>query len=236
MSKTFSFLLAALLAAGAQAQVITIDQNKALAGGVTPGDAPGFPVTISQPGSYRLTGNLNVPSHNYGAIQVTTEGGVTLDLGGFVVRGTRCSGTLCNIITPEVHGISGVNVRIHDGWIENFAGWGFYATLGGFRTVIERVFVANNGSGGIAASGYSLVQDSRITQNQGIGLTMLSGIVRGNVIAGNTQAQLRGSNGTVLVSGNTLLGPVPFDANGTAGPISMNDNVCAATYANGQRC
>ena len=38
--------------------VTLIDQNKALAGSVTPGDTPGFPVTISQPGSYRLSGNL----------------------------------------------------------------------------------------------------------------------------------------------------------------------------------
>src|SRR6185436_8638324 len=37
---------------------ILIDQNRALAGNVTPGDAPGFPVTISQPGSYKLSGNL----------------------------------------------------------------------------------------------------------------------------------------------------------------------------------
>ncbi len=40
--------------------VILIDQSKAMAGNITPGDAPGFPVTISQPGSYRLSSNLDV--------------------------------------------------------------------------------------------------------------------------------------------------------------------------------
>jgi hypothetical protein len=40
--------------------VIEINQSRALAGGVTPGDAPGFPVTISARGSYRLTGNLDL--------------------------------------------------------------------------------------------------------------------------------------------------------------------------------
>ena len=49
--------------------VVLIDQNHALAGNVTPGDTPGFPVTISQPGSYRLTGNLIVPDANTTAIQ-----------------------------------------------------------------------------------------------------------------------------------------------------------------------
>ncbi len=35
---------------------IAITQARAMAGGVTPGDAPGFPVTITQPGSYVLSG------------------------------------------------------------------------------------------------------------------------------------------------------------------------------------
>jgi len=34
--------------------VVLIDQSHALAGSITPGDAPGFPVTITQPGSYRF--------------------------------------------------------------------------------------------------------------------------------------------------------------------------------------
>ena len=36
--------------------VIEINQHRALAGGVTAGDTAGFPVTLSQRGSYRLTG------------------------------------------------------------------------------------------------------------------------------------------------------------------------------------
>src|SRR5271156_5439677 len=54
--------LTAWLAAPAWAVdgVIEINQASAKAGGVTPGDTPLFPVTLSQPGSYRLTGNLDV--------------------------------------------------------------------------------------------------------------------------------------------------------------------------------
>src|SRR5882762_4507455 len=66
--------------------VVLIDQNRALAGNVTPGDAPGFPVTISQPGSYRLSGNLTVPDINTTAIQITADF-VTLDLNGFSIVG-----------------------------------------------------------------------------------------------------------------------------------------------------
>ena len=65
--------------------VVLIDQNKALAGGATPGDTPGFPVTISQPGSYRLSGNLTLPTGMNGIeIQVPN---VTIDLNGFSIIG-----------------------------------------------------------------------------------------------------------------------------------------------------
>lgn len=50
-----------LLAAGAAAQA-AITHKQALAGNVTPGDAPGDPVTISVPGHYVLKGNLQMPA------------------------------------------------------------------------------------------------------------------------------------------------------------------------------
>ena len=66
--------------------VIEINQAAALAGGITPCDAPGFPVTISQPGSYRLTSNLIVPDAATNGIQITAND-VTLDLNGFSIIG-----------------------------------------------------------------------------------------------------------------------------------------------------
>ena len=66
--------------------VIEINQAKALAGGVTPGDAPGFPVIIDQPGSYRLTGNLTVSGVEDDVIDVRSPN-VTIDLNGFAIVG-----------------------------------------------------------------------------------------------------------------------------------------------------
>src|SRR4051812_47183537 len=66
--------------------VTLIDQNRALAGGVTPGDAPGFPISITRPGQYRLSGNLTVPDVDTTAIEVATDH-VTIDLNGFVIAG-----------------------------------------------------------------------------------------------------------------------------------------------------
>src|SRR3982750_97221 len=71
-------------AASAIDGVILIDQNKALAGNVTPGDAPGFPVTITQPGSYRLAGNLVAPLNQM--VILVAANNVVIDLNGFNVR------------------------------------------------------------------------------------------------------------------------------------------------------
>ena len=245
---TSRLLAAAVLAAcalGAHAQTkggssaggdaVTIDQAKAEAGSVTPGDAPGFPVTISQPGSYRLASNLTVADVNFGGIEITTPGGVTIDLNGYVIRGARCGPSRCTVNPPWVHGIGGYsnNFSVRDGRVENFGGFGIRADS---RVNIERVQVSGNGTGGIVGNAWSRVVDSAALQNVGPGITLIAGIARGNLAAGNTGAQLQASNGAVLVSGNTLLGPLPLDGGGTAGPVSLGDNLCAPAYTSGLRC
>jgi hypothetical protein len=64
---------------------VVITQAKANAGNVTPGDAAGFPVTLSQPGSYVLASNLQAPANTAG-IKVNSHD-VTIDLNGFRMRG-----------------------------------------------------------------------------------------------------------------------------------------------------
>ena len=65
---------------------IVITHGKALAGDVTPGDAPGYPVTISQTGSYKL-GSVIHPSANTIGIAVIAPD-VTIDLNGFRMHGS----------------------------------------------------------------------------------------------------------------------------------------------------
>src|SRR5262245_24689246 len=69
---------------------IEFNQAAVSAGGITPGDTPGFPATLSLPGSYRLTGNLDLrgePSPpNTTAVEITAKD-VTLDLNGFAIIG-----------------------------------------------------------------------------------------------------------------------------------------------------
>src|SRR5689334_9768577 len=72
--------------------VVLFNQASALAGNVTPGDAPGFPVTISVPGSYRLTGNIALTDLSANVIEITADN-VTIDLNGFSLIGpVVCTG------------------------------------------------------------------------------------------------------------------------------------------------
>ena len=97
-------LLATNLPASAVDGVVLLDQNHAIAGGTTPGDLAGYPISINSPGSYRLSSNLTVPIGSNG-IEINVDG-VTIDLNGF------------SIIGPGVYpngtyaGIASVNQRI----------------------------------------------------------------------------------------------------------------------------
>ena len=79
MRKSLFLVLAAALAstcAFAVDGVVLINQSTVTAAG-------GFPYTITQPGSYKLSGNLTPPL-NVTAIQIST-GNVSLDLNGFTI-------------------------------------------------------------------------------------------------------------------------------------------------------
>lgn len=119
--------LVALTAGGQALAQATIDQNKALAGNVTPGDLPGFPITLSVPGSYKLTGNLVVPGGLRG-IEITSDN-VTLDLNGFRIAGsgtcTRDQSTyVVNCSSPSAYGIvvtaGGVTGVVRNGSVQGF--------------------------------------------------------------------------------------------------------------------
>ena len=71
--------------------VVLIHQNRALAGGITPGDTPGFPVTTSQEDAYRLTGNLTAPHKNTDGIVITANH-VTIPTNGFSIIGASVCG------------------------------------------------------------------------------------------------------------------------------------------------
>ena len=179
--------------------VVQINQSSALQGGVTPGDTAGFPVTISESGSYRLTGNLDLTaeSTSRSGISITTDN-VTIDLNGFSILGqTVCSGlpvTTCTI-TGSGSGIAGSseNIKVENGTIRGMPGYG--VTLTGSGTQVIGVRAISNGEDGIRAGG--LVERCIANQNRLDGIVSASRIQHNNV-RGNGEDGINTSHSLVL--------------------------------------
>jgi hypothetical protein len=151
-----ALLLATLLSlaliepsSAAQENEITINQNKAVAGGVTPGDAAGFPITLSKPGRYVLTSNLYPPPGKNGI--VITAFDVTIDFNGFLLQG---GGNAQN-------GIVGSNVNtvaIQNGVVAFFDGNGI---VGNDSWVIDNMRVSANGRVGVLLRNFGRVHKAQ---------------------------------------------------------------------------
>lgn len=225
-------LLAVLLfwttAAAAADGAIEINQARALAGNVTPGDVAGFPVTISRSGSYVLTSNLDrtaaaLTAH---AIDIQVDD-VTIDLAGFEIRGGAvCTGfpvTVCTNTGTGI-GIAGFNVdgiTIYNGIVRGMPGNGIRIT--GEFSRIERVLAVSNGLNGIeivsglvidsiAAANFQdgivaqgSIQRSTARINRGAGFKSFIGQVMNCYATSNGGFGLDTSNSRVGYGGNVFV-------------------------------
>ena len=233
---------------------IEISQVAALRGAITAGDLPGFPVKISQPGSYVLTSGLTVTGAAESAIQLEADD-VDLNLNGFTLRGpATCSGegaTLsCSGSTGT--GIAAENasrVVVTNGRIRGFNG----GIVVGDGARIDRLVVAGNGLDGIEVGPHSIVEDSVAYGNRtGIALGPGSSVAR-SIAAANAITGISGQGaGSLAIRGcvatrNGLDG-IAAGVNSTIresatsrnerdgidvfGASTVSDN---ASYANGER-
>jgi hypothetical protein len=205
--------------------VVLINQNTALAGNVTPGDAPGFPVTISQAGSYRLSGNLTVPDANTTAIQVTADN-VTIDLNGFSIIGpVVCTGSPFVTSCSASFGASGsgvdggghLSITVMNGSVRGMGNYGIY--LDGAGSSVEKVHADSNAFVGIHARG--TVSGNTATRNGVLGIDA-TGTVSGNTATGHVSQGIN-VNCPSSVVGNTTSG------NGVAG---ITNSGVGCTFAN----
>ena len=205
--------------------VVLIDQNRALAGNVTPGDAPGFPVTISRPGSYRLSGNLTVPDIDTNAIEVLADN-VALDLNGFSIIGPAVCST--DPASPAVCEGSGKGIGV------------FYVFAGEINhkgnLTVSNGTITGMGDGGIAAGVNSYIEKVRAIGNRRVGIAVNSGVVINNIASGNgvvgilvedgvvtgNAANRNGSWGIFAVHGNMVFGNVA-STNGDVG-LALGDS------------
>ncbi len=236
------FGLAALLAA-VPASAVTLDngvvlitQADALAGGVTPGDTPGFPVTLSVSGSYRFASNLLVSTAVNG-IEVTAPE-VTIDLKGFRMAGSGVGlyGTIgfvraLTIVNGTIRGFtqdaiySGGNdltvdhMRIVDN--PNTRDFGAAITAAA-KSTIRNSNISRNAQSGIICMKYCLVEKNIVSDNSLYGVLVIDvgGIILGNTISHNTVFGIAGSapttfgDNTVIANAVSIYGTLlPLDPN-----------------------
>lgn len=207
--------------------VVEINQARALAGGVTASDTPGFPVTIDSAGSYLLTGDLDVRGaanpQNVTAIDVSAAH-VTLNLGGFTIYGPcigASSGVGCGPTGLGSGVRSGLNagpLRLHSGTIVGMGNRGVDVITGpaslsdltlesngtrGARCagacLVERVRARQNGQEGLFLALGSRVAESAALGNVGDGIELTSrGVITDSVAVDNGGAGIRAGNALVL--------------------------------------
>ncbi len=197
-SVVIAALSAALLACPAAAVdgEILIDQATVNAGGITPGDAAGFPATLSRPGRYKLAGNLRVPAEQSG-IEATAND-VTVNLNGFTISSEVSGQALSGVIGRGVGGL-----RVVNGTITGFKNWGVYNSLA--RSVVEDMRILSGGNG-VFLPADGVVRNSTIANGHTGIICLLTCLIEQNVITGNTAAGIQVHNGGGMVLGNVIVG------------------------------
>jgi hypothetical protein len=224
---------------------ILITHTKALAGGVTPGDAPGYPVTLTLPGAYQLASNLSVSPGKDGIWVQSTD--VTLDLNGFRISGGPAGGTLATNGRYGVYGL-GDRFTVKNGTIGAFATAGVWARNRAFTVAdavrvvncagtgidvaqssvatIRNSVVASNGLIGIYCGHDCHVESSNVARNGSRGVFLLSGTAFGNTITRNGDGGIFiVPGGTAGVGNNTVTHNAFFNISGNR--INLQPNACA---------
>jgi hypothetical protein len=164
--------LAAASSANAAGEIL-ITHAKALAGNVTAGDAAGYPVTISIPGTFQLASNLFVPAGKIG-ISIGAPN-VTIDLNGNALQGS-------NVAWYGIIG-GGKGLTVTNGTINNFKFDGVNAP--GLYANINHVRVVENQRDGIVCSAHCLVEANIVAENGRYGVSLNRGLVLRNIVNSN---------------------------------------------------
>lgn len=241
-------LLAATTAADASEGALEINQTCAIQTGCFAGDTPGLPVTLTQPGSYRLTSNLTQALATTTVVRVSAND-VSIDLGGFEIAGPfTCPGNpaSCTAVgigyAIDADAFSGV--RVANGSVRGTArgiNLGDHCAVDDVRVVettnhgiftgtgcaLARVVVARNGSDGVQIDQGTIV-DSAAHDNEGSGFRFGS-----NGAISNSSARRNGGSGISGNAGTSVDSCVSSDNVGSG--ISLNAGgvvTSSASYSN----
>ena len=147
-------------------------------------DTPGFPVTLSHPGTYILSSDLTVSDPTVGAIVMQTNN-ISLDLNRFTISGpVVCQGDplTCAPSGPAV-GVNGEffeNLRIENGTIQGFSQWGLVTGPNGY---VNGILSRGNYWIGINARAGTQVSNSKAVNNQHVGVSLAGTSIATEIIA-----------------------------------------------------
>lgn len=186
-----------------------INQTCAVRTGCFPGDGAGFPVTITTPGSFVLTGSLTVPDLSTTAILVSASD-VTVDLAGFRIQGLNsCSGTptVCSSLQP------GVGVAVDDSSLR-------------FRVEVRNGTIVGMGSDGVNVGDDCVVRNLRLAENGGNGVDGGSEgcLLEGNISSENGNYGLQCNQCTVIRNVTMRNGTRGISADGTIFANTSREN------------
>lgn len=184
--------------------VVLIDQQHALTGGIQAGDSSGFPITITQPGSYRLASNLTDIPTGKNAIEIRADD-VTIDLNGHSIIGPGSIYTSGQGIFAPGNPIA-VRSTVTNGAVRGFAtgvqlfqysvverihaSGNHSGIIVGSNSRVERCVASGNGDTGIAANDGGIVK-ANIANGNAVGITIICpSVAVGNAVTGNTSLGL----------------------------------------------
>jgi hypothetical protein len=121
----------------------------------------GLPVSISQPGSYYLTGNLSLSTGGDGIVIDADD--VIIDLNGFALNGAGAAG--CGILVTNNHS----NIAIRNGVIREWGGSGIQA-VNAYNSMFSDLQCYNNTADGLAAGTFCEIRNVMASANGGMGL------------------------------------------------------------------
>gem|GEM_PF-1621721 len=164
-----------------------------------------LPFNIESPGSYVFDSNLVHNNPVNGSCITVNSDNVTIDMNGYSLIGPgQTAGCDCDGISTGGRS----NVRIKNGNIQNFAGYGIYdPALTAQGVYIQNVGVNTNGKNGIFLNGKGhTVTNSTITNNLAGGIFVEdSSTIISNTVNNNTGSGISTNNGST-VNGNNVFG------------------------------
>ena len=198
--------------------VLEINHACATSAGCFPGDAPGYPVTITASAgarSFRLTSDLVRSDGSANGLTIDVDD-VSIDLGGFRITRASCLNTPGSVCLGV--GASAIDAATADGLsIRNgtVAGAGNDGIRAGDELHLSRVDARWNGGAGVRAGARARLDAVRAFDNLGSGFDLgLASTVRGSFCNGN--------NGSGIDAGpNSRVESTIVSRNGVAG-ILMN--------------